>query len=76
MYSQVSHFKQYYSYVVSDPAVVAKKTAEYEAELAAMHKRALADYEKAVDASILKVQYFHEQLVAQWVQSVNKIMHS
>jgi len=68
----VSHFKQYYSYVVSDPAVVAKKTAEYAAELAAMHKRALADYEKAVDASILKVQYFHEQLVAQFRQTCTK----
>merc|ERR1712119_242188 len=37
-----------------------------------MHKRALADYEKAVDASILKVQYFHEQLVAQFRQTCTK----
>merc|ERR1712096_541075 len=50
----VSHFKQYYSYVVSDPAVVAKKTAEYEAELAAMHKRALADYEKMLKSTSTK----------------------
>jgi len=66
----VSHFKQYYSYVVSDEAIVAKKVAEYEKELEQMHKRAMADYEKAVDAAILKIQYFHEQLISQFRQTV------
>ena len=63
---QVARFKQYYSYVVSDEAVVAKKVEEYEEELKQMHERAMADYEKAVDAQILKIQYFHEQIISQW----------
>merc|ERR1711921_13912 len=66
----VSQFKRYYSYVVSDATIVAKKVAEYEKELEQMHKRAMADYEKAVDAEILKIQYFHEQLISQFRQTV------
>merc|ERR1719376_1660979 len=66
----VARFKQYYSYVVSDEAVVAKKVEEYEEELKKMHERAMADNEKAVDAQILKIQYFHEQIISQFRQTV------